>query len=83
MQAQDVTQCSIAQLAELIRRRELSPVEVATQYLRRIEQINPRINAYVTVTADRAMEDARRGGDRHGNVSRPAARRAHRAQGQR
>ena len=60
MQALDTSNRSIAQLAGLIRRRELSPVELTREYLRRIEQVNPRINAYITVTTDRAMGDARR-----------------------
>ncbi len=36
-------------LAELIRRKEVSPVEVAQAHLDRIEAIDPRVNAIVTV----------------------------------
>lgn len=46
-------------LAEAYRARQLSPVEVTEGVLRRIERINPAINAFVTVTADVAMEAAR------------------------
>jgi amidase len=37
------------QLAELVRNREVSPLELAQLYLARIEQLNPELNAYVTV----------------------------------
>ncbi|XVQ16267.1 amidase [Spirillospora sp. CA-255316] len=47
-------------LAAAIRSRELSPVEVADHYLERIERLNPRLGAYVTVTAERAREEAAR-----------------------
>ncbi|HVE05903.1 MAG TPA: amidase [Paraburkholderia sp.] len=45
-------------LAELIRRREISPVEVVQAHLDRIEAVNPKINAIVTV-ADDALEAAK------------------------
>jgi aspartyl-tRNA(Asn)/glutamyl-tRNA(Gln) amidotransferase subunit A len=45
-------------LAELIRTKEVSPVEVMQAHLDRIEAINPKINAVVSV-ADNALESAR------------------------
>lgn len=45
-------------LAELIRNREISPVEVVQAYLDRIEAVNPKINAIVLV-AEGALEAAR------------------------
>jgi len=39
-------------LAELIRRREISPVEVVQAHLDRIEAVNPKVNAIVTVADD-------------------------------
>jgi aspartyl-tRNA(Asn)/glutamyl-tRNA(Gln) amidotransferase subunit A len=45
-------------LAELIRTRELSPVEVVQAHLDRIEAVNPKLNAIVTV-ADDALEAAK------------------------
>src|SRR5579863_605933 len=48
----------VAALAEKIRSRELSPVEVTEAYLKRIEEIGEEINAYITVTADAARHDA-------------------------
>ena len=45
-------------LAELIRMREVSPVEVVRAHLDRIEAVNPRLNAIVSI-ADGALEAAR------------------------
>lgn len=50
---------SATELAGLIRRRKVSPVEVVEAVLDRIERVNPRLNAYVLVTADRARRAAR------------------------
>jgi aspartyl-tRNA(Asn)/glutamyl-tRNA(Gln) amidotransferase subunit A len=38
--------------------RELSPVEVTRATLRRIEDLNPALNAFVTITSDRALAEA-------------------------
>jgi aspartyl-tRNA(Asn)/glutamyl-tRNA(Gln) amidotransferase subunit A len=46
-------------LAELIRTREFSPVEVMKAHLDRIEAVNPSVNAIVTIVAD-ALESARK-----------------------
>lgn len=51
---------SATELASAIRTRKLSPVEVIKTFLERIESINPKINAYVTVTADLALEEAKK-----------------------
>jgi len=50
---------SAIELASLIKSREVSPVEATEAYLERIPQIDPKLNSYITVTADRAMADAR------------------------
>jgi Asp-tRNA(Asn)/Glu-tRNA(Gln) amidotransferase A subunit family amidase len=50
---------SAAALAAAIRRKKLSPVEVTRAVLDRIERVNPRLNAYVTLTVDQALRDAR------------------------
>ncbi|WP_246079640.1 amidase [Paenibacillus piri] len=49
---------SIQQLAPLIRKKEISPVELVKQCLQRIEETEPSINAYITVMGDKAMDDA-------------------------
>ena len=49
---------SATRLAEMIRAKEVSPVEVVESYIRRIEEVNPKINAYVTTTFDSARQSA-------------------------
>ena len=49
-----------AELARGIRGGEYSSVEVTRHFLERIARGNERLNAFITVTADRALEDARR-----------------------
>ena len=49
---------SVAGLIESDRRRERSPVEVARDALDRIERLQPRVNAFVTVTGELALEQA-------------------------
>lgn len=51
---------TIAQLSELIRQRKVSPVELARACLRAVEQRNPILNAFITVTADRALAEAKK-----------------------
>src|SRR5712692_5174683 len=50
---------SAAELAGRIRRRELSPVELMSSTIQRIEQRNPSLNAFVFTDFDQAMERAR------------------------
>src|SRR5438445_11575362 len=50
---------TVAQLAERIRTRKLSPVELVHAYLERIAALDPQLNAFITVTADLALQQAR------------------------
>lgn len=54
----ELTTSSLSQLAELIRSRKVSPVEVVTAHLQRIADLNPTLNAIVTLAPD-AMDKAR------------------------
>jgi Asp-tRNA(Asn)/Glu-tRNA(Gln) amidotransferase A subunit family amidase len=47
-------------MAELIRNQKLSPVELLQAHLDRIDTLNPKINAYVQVDGQRALDAARR-----------------------
>ncbi|HLO84239.1 MAG TPA: amidase [Nostocaceae cyanobacterium] len=47
------------ELAQLIRNREISPLELVEIYLERIQRINPQLGSYFTVTADLAIADAK------------------------
>ena len=50
---------SILEASELLRRGSVSPVELTTDCLARIEKLNPKLNAFITVTADSALAAAR------------------------
>ena len=47
------------ELAALIRRKKVSPVEVVDAVLDRVARINPRLNAFVTLTEEPARRDAK------------------------
>src|ERR1700751_6207743 len=55
----DLAFASAAELAAMIRNREISPIEVIQATLSRIEQSQPILNAFITVAADPAMEAAK------------------------
>jgi len=58
-QPSDLTELTIAQASPLIRSGTISPVELARAYLERIERLDPRLNAFITVTEELAYEQAR------------------------
>lgn len=49
---------TLTEAAEQIRARSLSPVELTRECLARIERLNPDLNAFITVTAEPALEAA-------------------------
>ncbi len=55
----DLTRLTVAEAAPLIRERRLSPVELTDACLARIESVEPKINAFITLTADKARAAAR------------------------
>jgi aspartyl-tRNA(Asn)/glutamyl-tRNA(Gln) amidotransferase subunit A len=50
---------TIVELGPRLRRKEVSPVELTRACLDRIEKHNPALNAFITVTADSALAEAR------------------------
>src|SRR6516165_1988608 len=54
---------SLAELAAKIRRKELTPQEVVEHHLRRIESLQPKLNAFVEVDADGARRQAHSAGE--------------------
>lgn len=50
---------TIAEASDLLRRKEISPVELTTTCLARIEELNPTINAFITVMHESALAGAR------------------------
>ena len=59
MDAADLSFTPAVELARLVAERELSPVEIVSTVLERLEALNPRLNAVCTLTSDRAMDMAR------------------------
>jgi len=58
-QASDPTELTLIDASALIRSGELSPLELTRAYLGAIERLQPQLNAFITVTADLAVEQAR------------------------
>jgi aspartyl-tRNA(Asn)/glutamyl-tRNA(Gln) amidotransferase subunit A len=57
------TQKVILELGRLLRQKEISSVEVTRECLLRIEKLNPVLNAFITVTAESALAQARAADD--------------------
>src|SRR6187401_2378113 len=60
MAGDELCDLSAIELVTRLRRKDLSAREVMDAHLSRIERVNPRVNAVVTLVAERAMEDAAR-----------------------
>ncbi|MCH8186905.1 MAG: amidase, partial [Chloroflexi bacterium] len=48
-----------SELRSLIANKQVSPVELTELYFERIDRLDPKLNAYLTLTRDEAMESAR------------------------
>jgi aspartyl-tRNA(Asn)/glutamyl-tRNA(Gln) amidotransferase subunit A len=59
----DLLFAGVHELSERLRKRELSPVELAEAYLDRAEQLNEQSHAWVTITRDLALAQAHRAAD--------------------
>jgi aspartyl-tRNA(Asn)/glutamyl-tRNA(Gln) amidotransferase subunit A len=59
MKSIDLEAMTIGEIARQIRGKKLSPVELTNLFLERIKKLNPVLNAYVTITEERARADAR------------------------
>ena len=58
MSNQELVFLSAANLASEIKNKQISPVEAVEAYLDRINHVDPKLNAYITVLADKALEAA-------------------------
>ena len=74
----DLAFASIEEVARLYRKRKLSPVEVTKLMLARIEQLNPKLNAYITVTSEIALAQAKKA---EAELFAPRGRKGHRDRG--
>jgi amidase len=66
MERDELAFAGVARLAELIRAGEVSSRELVELYLERIERLDPQLNAFRTVMAERAVVDAQQADGRHG-----------------
>ena len=55
----DVVYISLTEMSERIRAKKLSPVELVDAHLARITQLNPQLNAFVTLDGERARDQAK------------------------
>src|SRR5439155_867211 len=69
---------SIEEVGKLFRKRKLSPVELTKIMLARIERLNPKLNAYITVTSESALAQAQKA---ESELLSPRGRKGHRDRG--
>src|ERR1700692_4962903 len=50
---------TIAEASELLRRREISPLDLTTECSETMARLNPTLNAFITITAETALEEAK------------------------
>src|SRR5205814_5360588 len=55
----NVTQLDLNEASQLLRSKKISPVQLTQECLSRIERFNGKLNAFITVTADSALAEAR------------------------
>jgi Asp-tRNA(Asn)/Glu-tRNA(Gln) amidotransferase A subunit family amidase len=55
----DIVYLPLTKMAESIRAKQISPVELVDAHLSRIQKLNPKLNAFVTVDGERALTQAR------------------------
>jgi aspartyl-tRNA(Asn)/glutamyl-tRNA(Gln) amidotransferase subunit A len=56
----DVANLSLLEASQRVRRKLISPVELTTVCLERIQRLNPKLNAFITITAERALSQAKK-----------------------
>src|SRR6267378_2043799 len=78
MSKTDLAFLSITELSRLFGSRKLSPVELTRHFLSRIERLNPELNAYLTVTAELALAQAKKA---EAELFAPRGRKSHRDRG--
>ena len=60
MDKKEIPFLTASQLSKLIGTKEVSPVEATEAYLDRIQEVDGKLNSYITVTGEQALESARR-----------------------
>jgi len=74
----DLAFASIEEIGKLFRKRKLAPVELTKFMLGRIEHLNPKLNAYITVTTELALAQAKKA---ESELFAPRGRKGHRDRG--
>src|SRR5712664_3477953 len=74
----DLAYLTIEEIGKLFRKRKLSPVELTKLMLARVGRINPKLNAYLTVTAELALAQAKKA---ESELLAPRGRKGHRDRG--
>jgi aspartyl-tRNA(Asn)/glutamyl-tRNA(Gln) amidotransferase subunit A len=74
----DLAFASIEEVALLYRKRKVSPLEVTKLMLARIDQLNPKVNAFITITAELALAQAKKA---ESELFVPRGRKGHRDRG--
>ncbi len=59
-----LTNLTIAEAAEGLKKKKFSSVELTTDYLRRIEEKNPQLNAFITISKETALIEAQKADQR-------------------
>jgi aspartyl-tRNA(Asn)/glutamyl-tRNA(Gln) amidotransferase subunit A len=67
----DLSELSAGELVAGYRAREFTPVEVVDALERRIEAVEPTVNAFITLTLEQAKEEARRAGEAYARGEQP------------
>jgi aspartyl-tRNA(Asn)/glutamyl-tRNA(Gln) amidotransferase subunit A len=62
-QGSSLTKLSLSEVSQLVRSKKVSPVELTQECLSNIERLNPKLNAFITVTADSALAEAHKAED--------------------
>jgi len=68
----ELTQRTIYEHAEALRKKEYSSVQLTQAYLEEIDKKDKTIGAYITVTAERALERAKHFDEDRDSVSKPS-----------
>jgi aspartyl-tRNA(Asn)/glutamyl-tRNA(Gln) amidotransferase subunit A len=58
-ESSSLSSLSLSEVSQLVRTKKVSPVEVTKECLSRIERLNPKLNAFITVTGESALTEAR------------------------
>src|SRR5258708_27017341 len=54
-QRSNVSQLDLSEVSQVVRKKKVSPIELTRECLTRIERLNPKLNAFITITADSAL----------------------------